>query len=231
MNLQVLIRAQEISITQSFIQLTNDISLLNFICGIADHSEIKLIKPQIMLQNDYNQENSSPLFAQFRIDSLKNINNKHIIDLNYRPRVGIFADAGFNAIAPENVLHNLGGSVGINFAIPVYDGKQRKLQYDKIALAENTRTYYKRYYSVQYKLQYDQLNNQLKLTENLLGEISNQLSEQERLIDLYRIELEKGIVRFLDFLTILNNYTTTKITFLVTEMNRLQIINQLNYLK
>jgi len=57
------------------------------------------------------------------------------------------------------------------------------------------------------------------------------LSEQERLIDLYRIELEKGLVRFLDYLTVLNNYTATKNTFLITEMNRLQIINQLNYLK
>jgi len=91
--------------------------------------------------------------------------------------------------------------------------------------------YYKRYYSSQYKLQYDQLMNQLKLTENLITEISNQLSEQERLIDLYRIELDKGLVRFLDFLTVLNNYTATKNTLLATETSRLQIINQLNYLK
>ena len=64
-----------------------------------------------------------------------------------------------------------------------------------------------------------------------MNEISNQLSEQEKLIDLYQIELEKGLVRFLDYLTVLNNYTATKNTFLITEMNRLQIINQLNYLK
>ena len=69
------------------------------------------------------------------------------------------------------------------------------------------------------------------MTDQLLTEIKNQLSDLERLIELYRIELEKGIVRFLDFITVFNNYTATKITFLVTEMNRLQIINQLNYLK
>ena len=80
-------------------------------------------------------------------------------------------------------------------------------------------------------MQYDQLNNQLVMTDQLLTEIKNQLSDLERLIELYRIELEKGIVRFLDFITVFNNYTATKITFLVTEMNRLQIINQLNYLK
>lgn len=230
MNLQVLTTAQKIAISQSFIQLKNDVAVLNFICGVTADPEVSLIKPDITVQNNLNAENS-PLFAQFRIDSLKNLNSRLMIDLNYRPRINAFADAGFNSIAPENIPHNFGGSFGVNFAIPIYDGKQRKLQYDKINLAENTRIYYKHYYSSQYTLQFNQLTGQLKLTENLIGEISNQLLEQERLIDLYRIEIEKGLVRFLDYLTVLNNYTATKNTFMVAEMNRLQIINQLNYLK
>ncbi len=230
MNLQVMISSQKIAVTQSFIQLTNDLALLNFICGISDQSEIKLIKPEITLQNDFNPE-SSPLFTQFRIDSLKNVNNRQIIDLNYRPKIGVFADAGFNAIVPENIPHNFGTSFGINFSVPIYDGKQRKLQYNKINLAENTRVYYRRYYSSQYKLQLNQLINQLKQTENLISDIAMQIKEQERLINLYQIEIEKGLVRFLDFMTVLNNYSTTKNTFLTAEMNRLQIVNQLNYLK
>ena len=230
MNLQVLIGAQKIMISQSYIQLTNDIALLNFICGISDPSEPRLIKPEISVRNDFSPE-SSPLFVQFRIDSLKNINSRHLIDLNYRPKIGIFADAGFNAIVPENIPHNMGTSFGINFSVPIYDGKQRKLQYDKINLAENTRSYLQRFYTSQYKLQHDQLANQLKLTENLINEISKQLSQQERLIALYRVELEKGLVRFLDFMAVVNSYSATQNTFLGSQMNRLQIINQMNYLK
>ena len=230
LNLQVTISSQKIATSQSFIQLKNDLALLNFICGFPDHPDINLEKPEIILRKEFNPEDS-PIFAQFRVDSLKNRNSKLLIDLNYRPKLHLFADAGFNSVAPENIPHNFGASLGVNFSIPIYDGKQRKLQYDKISLAENTRTSYKHYYSQQYIIQYNQLTNQLKLTDNLLNEIKNQLSEQERLIELYRIELDKGLVRFLDFLTILNNYCTTKNTFLVTEMNRLQIINQLNYIK
>ena len=230
MNLQILIRSQSIAISQSLIQLENDLALLNLLCGISEKQEIKLVKPDLSVQNNYGAENS-PVFAQFRIDSLKNRNSRQLIDLNYRPKINIFADGGFNGIAPENVPHNFGASVGVNFSVPIYDGKQRKLQYEKIDLAENTRINYKRYYSSQYKIQFDQLKNQLNMTEHLLGEISNQLTEQERLIELYRIELEKGLVRFLDFITVFNSYTATKITCLVTEVNRLQIINQLNYLK
>ena len=230
MNLQIMIKAQGITCSQSYNQLKNDVSLLNFLCGITGQGEFNLTKPELTLQNNTNPE-SSPVYAQFRIDSLKNINSRQLIDLNYRPKINVFADGGFNSIAPSNIPHNLGVSAGINFTVPIYDGKQRKLQYNKIDLAENTRIYYRRYYSSQYRMQYDQLNNQLVMTDQLLTEIKNQLSDQERLIELYRIELEKGIVRFLDFITVFNNYNATKITFLVTEVNRLQIINQLNYLK
>ena len=230
LNLQISIRSQSIAISQSFIQLKNDLALLNLLCGISENQEIKLVKPNLSVQNNYGPENS-PVFAQFRIDSLKNRNSRQIIDLNYRPKFNLFADGGFNGISPENVPHNFGASVGINLSVPIYDGKQRKSQYEKIDLAENTRINYKRYYSSQYKIQFDQLNNQLNMTEHLLGEIKNQLSEQEQLIELYRIELEKGLVRFLDFITVFNNYTAAKVTYLVTEMNRLQIINQLNYFK
>ena len=230
MNLQVMITAQKIIVSQSSIQLSNDVALLNFICGINDHNEVKLVNPELTVQNVFNPE-SSPLFAQFRIDSLKNINSRQMIDLTYRPRVNIFADAGFNAIAPENIPHNFGASVGVNLAIPIYDGKQRKLQYNKLRLSENTRINYRQFYSSQYKLQFDQLTNQLKLTDNLILEIKNQLIQQDKLLELYHLELEKGLVRFLDFTTVFNNYTSTKITFLTTEMNRMQIINQLNCLK
>ena len=230
MNLRVMITTQKIAISQSSIGLTNDIAMLNFICGITDHAEFKPVKPEIAVQNEFNLE-SSPLFIQFRVDSLKNINSRQIIDLNYRPHLNVFADGGFNAVRPENVPHNLGTSFGLSLSIPIYDGKQRKLEYDKINLTENTRTFYKRFYSSQYKLQFDQLSNQLKLTDNLINDIKNQLLEQERLLEIYRIELEKGLARFLDFTTVLNNYKASKITFLITEINRLQIINQLNYLK
>ena len=230
MNLQISIRSQSIAISQSSIQLKNDLAILNLLCGISEKHEIKLLKPDLRVLNNFGPENS-PVYAQFRIDSLKNRNSRQIIDLNYRPKFNIFADGGFNGIAPENVPHNFGASVGVNFTVPIYDGKQRKLQYEKIDLAENTRIYNKQFYSSQYKIQFDQLNIQLNMSEYLLEEIKTQLTEQEHLIELYRTELEKGLVRFLDFITVFNNYTATKATYFVTEMNRLQIINQLNYLK
>ena len=230
MNLNVSIKAQEIAIKQAFIQYKNDLNLLNFLCGIADSSTVVLENPGITLTNSFNV-NNSPLMEQFKIDSLKNINSKYLVDLNYMPKLHAFADGGFNATLPKNIPYNFGSSFGLNLTMVILDGKQRKLQYNKISLAENTRAYYRNYYTTQYKQQFLQLEEQLKLTNELISTYKSQLADQEKLIGLYKIEIERGLVRFMDFVTIVTNYTTTKSNFSMAEINRLQIINQMNYLK
>jgi len=230
MNLIASIQSQKITIKQSFIQYKNELATLNYICGINDTATVILAQPIIQLDNIVSAENSLQML-QFRIDSLKNTNQKALVDLNYRPQLSAFADAGFNAITPINIPYNLGASVGLNFTMPLYDGKQRKEQYTKISIAEETRKYYKDFYKKQFSQQYLQLKEQLKLNDELIADIKSQLASQEQLIELYKMEIEKGLVRFLDFLTVINNYASTKNSQTVAEMNRLQIINQLNYLK
>ena len=230
LNLITTIQNQKITIKQSFIQYKNELATLNYICGINDTTTVILEQPIIQLDNIVSAENSLQM-EQFHIDSLKNTNQKALVDLNYRPQLSAFADAGFNAITPINIPYNLGASVGLNFTMLLYDGKQRKEQYTKISIAEETRKYYKDFYKKQFSQQYLQLKEQLKLNDELIADIKEQLASQEQLIGLYKVEIEKGLVRFLDFLTVINNYTSTKNSQTVAEMNRLQIINQLNYLK
>lgn len=229
-NISLAVTTQEVAVKQANIQFKNNLAILNFICGISDTSNIVLEKPDITIRNSFDIS-SSPVMIKFTIDSLKNVNSKLAIDMNYKPKLSAFADAGFMAVTPENIPHNFGTSFGINFTIPIYDGQQRKLQYDKASLAENSRSNYKAFYTTQYKQQINQLTEQLKLTDDLISGIRSQLAEQEKLIELYKIEIEKGLVRFLDFLNVVNNYTATKNSLTVSEMNRLQIINQMNYLK
>ena len=230
LNLSTSIQNQKIIIKQSFIQFKNELATLNYICGINDTSTVALQYPAIRLENIYDVNNSLKML-QFHIDSLKNTNQKALIDLNYRPQLSAFADAGFSAVTPVNIPYNFGTSIGLNFSMPLYDGKQRKQQYTKISIAEETRKYYKDFYQKQFSQQYLQLKEQLKLNDELITEIKSQLTNQEQLIELYKIEIEKGLVRFLDFLTVVNNFVSTKNNLTVAEMNRLQIINQLNYLK
>jgi outer membrane protein TolC len=230
LNLSTTIQMQKIGIKQSFIQYKNELASLNYICGINDTSTVELPFPTIKLENIFEASKSLKIL-QFQIDSLKNTNQKALVDLNYRPQINAFADAGFNAITPLNIPYNLGASVGLNFTMPLYDGKQRKQQYTKVAIAEETRKYYKDFYQKQYSQQYFQLYEQFKLNDELIVDIKGQLANQEQLIGLYKTEIEKGLVRFLDFLAVINNYISTKNSLTLAEMNRLQIMNQLNCLK
>lgn len=229
-NLILTIKSQEISIKQAFIQYKNDLGTLNFICGITDTSTIILQDPKIELQNDFNI-NNSPVMMQFRIDSLKNISDKFLIDVNYKPHLNSFADAGFNAIKPKNIPNNFGGSIGLNFIMPIFDGRQRQMQHNKITLNENTRINQIEFYNKQFDQQRIQLIEQLKLTDDLISEIKHQISEQKHLINLYQIEIEKGLARVIDFLTLVNTYSLTVTNLTQFEIDRMQIINQMNYMK
>jgi outer membrane protein TolC len=231
MNLSVTITAQEIAGKQVFIQYKNDIALLNLLSGIIDTTTVELIKPELILTAlpDIQQ---SPVMLQSKIDSLKNNNSKSLIDLNYRPKLEAFADAGFMAIKPINIPQNFGTSFGLNFSLPVYDGKQRELEYKKIEINEKSRMLYRDYYSTQYWQQYRQLLEQLMLNDDLIRDINLQLLQQKELIDLYKtVALENAMIRITDYLAVINNYSNTQNSLTIAEMTRLQLINQLNFLR
>jgi len=196
----------------------------------VDTSMVNLEKPALELTNHFDIL-QSPAMLQSGIDSLKNSNAKSLVDLNYKPKLEAFADAGFMAIKPLNVPHNFGTSFGLNLSIPIYDGQLRIQEYNKIEIAEKSRTLFRDFYTSQYWQQCRQLKEQLKLTGELIAEINAQLSQQNELIGMYKAEIEKGLVRFTDFLLVINNYITTQNSLAVAEMNRMQLINQLNYLK
>lgn len=231
LNLSVTIKSQEITGKQVFIQYKNDVALLNLLSGIVDTTTVELEKPDLKL-TALPDIQKSPVMLQSKIDSLKNSNSKSLVDLNYRPRLEAFADAGFMAIKPINIPQNFGTSFGLNFSIPLYDGKQRQLEYKKIEINEKSRTLYRDYYSTQYWQQYQTLYEQLRLNDDLIRDINLQLIQQKELIDLYKkVALENAMIRITDYLAAINNYTNTQNSLTIAEMTRLQLINQLNFLK
>jgi len=230
LNLTVNITSRSIFGKQAHRQYKNDLAILNLLCGIHDTTTVELKKPDFLVRNSFDIS-TSPNMVQFKIDSLKNMNEQLLIDLDYRPRFAAFADAGINAVNPRRLPYNLGTSIGLSFTMPLYNGKQRQLEHKKVSLSENTRAQYRSYFENRYQQQKDLLFEQLILTDDLISDIKNQLTGLEKLITLYKIETNKGMVRWLDFLSVVNNYAQTRNELTQSEINRLQIINQLNYLK
>src|SRR5437588_11859143 len=178
------------------VQYKNDFATLNYLAGIFDTTVVSLAVPNISVVKNFYPD-SSVFFLKFRIDSLRLVNNKALIDLGYRPHINLFADAGFQSslAAPSPSYKNFGTSFGVNFTIPIYDGHQRKLQYSKIDIRERMRQRNKEFFQNQYHQQIAQLTQQLYAIENLLDPIDKQIKYIETLIDANGKLLETGDIK------------------------------------
>ncbi|MGC4037288.1 MAG: TolC family protein [Chitinophagaceae bacterium] len=222
-------RQQQLLIsTQQQVQYNSDYALLNYLAGITDTTIQRLESPDLSAAG-IPELSASVFYKQFQLDSLKLINDKAVVDINYRPRINAFADAGYNSSLVYQAGRNFGTSVGLGVSIPIYDGKQRKLQYAKIDLQEKTRIGKRDYFIRQREQQLIQLNRQLQDLEKLIPQIESQVKYTETLITANFRLMETGDIRLPDFVLSLNNYLDAKNLLTQNFIDRMKVINQINY--
>lgn len=220
---QQLLNASQLQITYNL-----DYTTLNYLAGVVDTAIVPLEDPHLnsAALGDFT---NSVFYKQFVLDSLKLINDRALIDLTYRPKVDVFADAGYNSSFNYKPYKNFGTSVGINVTIPIYDGKQKKLQYSKINIQEQTRVAKRDFFIRQHDQQVLQLMQQLHSTDRLIDQITKQIKYTETLITVNERLLATGDIRLTDFILTLNNYYTARNLMTQNYVSRLRIMNQLNY--
>lgn len=224
----ITLQQQDLLVKQFSIQYKNDLNTLKYYCGITDTSTVILQSPEISIK-PLPGISQSVFFKQFELDSLKITNNKKLVDINYRPKVNLYADAGYYSSLAYRAYKNFGTSFGLSLIMPIYDGKQKQLQYSKIDLTEKTRAGYQSFFTSQYQQQITQLSRQLTATEDLITDINNQLKYIQALIDVDVKLFGSGEMKITDYILTLNNYINAKNLITQNKISRLQIINQLNY--
>ncbi len=224
----VTMKQQELQLKQIQIQYRYDFSMLNYLCGIFDTAAIALAPPDIALQH-LPEASSSVFFLRYKTDSLILANDINVLNYSYKPKLNAFANGGFSSSFLYQAYKNFGFSVGMNLNIPIYDGHQRALQQQKIRLLENTNLNYKDFYTRQYDQQIAMLKQQLAGTESLINDINDQIKYAEGLINVNGKLLETGDTKIADFVIAINNYLTAKNLLTQNNINRMQIINQINY--
>jgi len=224
----VTLKQQELQVTQSRSLYKNDFATLNYLAGIEDTTIMDLDTPNIkpLTRPDVS---TSIYFQQYKLDSLKLVNSKQLVDFSYKPKANIFADGGYNSDFMGQAYKNFGASVGFALTVPIYDGGQRKMQYKKLSLQEETRENYKAFFSAQYRQQIAQLNQQITENENLLTQINEQIKYNRSLINVDMELLKTGDLKIADMILAINNYLTVKNLLNQTTVSKLQLINQLNY--
>ena len=228
LNFQITLQQQHLLITQQMVDYQNNISLLNYLCGITDTSFVRLEKPDITLHPLLSFENTLQYY-NYQIDSLKIQNSNTLIDYAYRPKLDVFADAGFNSSFTYLPYKNFGASIGLSLAVPIYDGGQRQKQHDKLKVSEQTRKYYQNFSRQQYRQQVEQLYQQLAQTENIIKQAQSVIQSTQTLMEAYGKQMQTGDAAITDYILSINSYLSAKHVITQNTNTKLQIINQINY--
>lgn len=228
LTLLVTVQQQDLSLRQLDIQFHNDFATLNYLAGIVDTSAVNLDEPDFSV-NPLPGPYHSVFFQKYTIDSLILVQNRTLIDYSYKPKVNLYANGGYLSSLAYQGYKNFGASVGLDITVPIYDGKQKKMQYRKLDISERARTNYKNFYTSQYYQQINQLEQQLQQTESLIGDINNQIKYSDGLIEVNTKLMETGDAKIADLIIALNNYLNAKNLLTQNKVSRLQIINQINY--
>lgn len=224
----VTLQQQQLTRNQLLVQFKNNYATLNYLAGIIDTSTEKLNAPDIEVVRNFDTVNS-PFFLSYKIDSLRILNERSIIDVGYHPKINLFADAGYQSTFTISPYKNWGTNAGINVTIPIYDGHQKQLQYSKLNIEERTRQKQKEFFTSQFTQQIQQLTQQLNELENLTGSINQQIKYLQTLIEVNGKLLQTGDIRITDYVLALNNYITSKNLVVQNQIAKYLVIHQLNY--
>jgi outer membrane protein TolC len=224
----VTVQQQELAIRQLRIQYQNDFAVLNYLSGLVDTSNSNLPYP-VLLPKILPGVEQTVFYQQYQIDSLKIKTADKQVDYNYQPKLSVFGDGGYNSSFAITPYKNFGVSGGINFTVPIYDGRQRKMQHQKNKIAELSRVTYRDYFTNQYQQQIIQLTQQLNSLEQLNQDTKKQVDYAGTLIKAQRQQLVTGDLRIADYIITIGNYLNAKNLFTQNAINKLQIINQINY--
>ena len=207
-----------------------EFSNLNVICGLTDTAHIRLSLPsieEILKQSPGN----SLFFKKFAIDSLKIQTEKLLIDRKYKPVVNWFSDGGLINNEPAYLYQNFGISFGMSLSLPVYDGNQRKYNYSKLRIQEETRRNYRDFVRAQYDAQLKQLKEELDNVRLQAVDNDRQVEVVKMLVAQERAELNSGTLTITDYILALKNLIEALHEGVQYQIRAQYILNEINFWK
>jgi outer membrane protein TolC len=222
------LQQQEMTATQLKIQYRSDFAILNYLCGIEDTTFVELPDPELKVES-FSDFNNTVFYRQFFIDSLKLRNAEKQIGFGYKPKISLMADGGYYSSLAFNPGKNFGIDAGVSITIPIFDGRQRKMQYDRIAIDEQTRKNYLDHFNVQYRQQLNRLIQQLDACQKLSDQISNQIAYTHALMQADHKLLENGDLRIDEYIMSIGAYLNANYMMIENNISKYFIANEINY--
>lgn len=226
----LLLDIQQTTSTNDLMQLqyayNNGIALLKNLAAIGDTAIFNLETPDIILQ---------PAAAEyyyiqkFRLDSINLVAAQNVFNIKYRPQVSALASSGINSADISNVAHNVGLSAGVHLVVPIYDGKQKKLNERQNNVLLTNLQAYRNNIAL---LQQNNLRNakqQIVQWQQTIELLKRQIEKQELLLDIIKDKVIRGQVTVMDYINALQDYAITQKNKALAATNVLLYTNLYNY--
>ena len=114
--------------------------------------------------------------------------------------------------------------------MPIYDGKQREIEKQKLEFDQNTRLNYENTYRKQYFQKIQQLTVEFKALIELFARMEEQLSTSDQLVKALKDQLEAGNIQMTEYINAIKNNKTVNRNINLINVQKLQVINEMNFL-
>lgn len=222
------LQQSEINYEGAKVQFLADLLLLNTICNISDTSQAQLENPGLVTRPIFTLDDN-PYLLRYQFDSLIVERNRRGIDIFYRPALDLVANAGTNTVSPLLIGRRFGFSLGLNFTMPIYNGGQRWLQYQKLNVSQLNIQNYRNQYLNRYNLRVRTITEQLRTNQNLLVCIGKQNTDVENLLTISQARLYRGDMSAIDYLLIVQRFLNIKLSLNQLTVQRQRFISDYNY--
>ncbi|MGI4874603.1 MAG: TolC family protein [Janthinobacterium lividum] len=225
------VRTQEVTVEQNRLAYRRELGSLRGLAGVADTALITLEVPTPPTTRPL-AGLLAPAQRQYTLDSLRLRFDRQAVDAAYRPKLSAVLDAGLQSSSylPLALAHSVGIGSGLQLALPIFDGHQRQLQYQRLELSEQSRRGYRQFITVQRRQQYAQLEGLIRASDALLGRIREQLRVADALVGAARQQLATGDVAILDYLNLVTSYRTLQFSLTQAQTDQLRSRFALDYL-
>lgn len=197
------------------------------LCGMPIENYKNIEPPLIKL----NKKPDAFFFEKkFKNDSLQFLANKNVFENQYRPEVSLYSNTGLNAIDAKNIPYNFGVSAGIKLKIPIYDGNQKKYNALQNNLNQESLEFYRKNNEILLQNNLKSLSQQIDDLQKTTQLIESQITQQEKILEIFKGKLVQGQINIIDYLNVIQNYKLTVYTKLQMQTNLWLLYNQYNFI-
>ena len=219
-------KAQETALNSFRATYRRDLLDLRVLSGVSDTTYQVLEDIDLEPQEDVLV---SQFAERYRLDSLNLAAAQKIFETKYKPAVSLFANTGLNAVYAATIPNRFGMSAGLNFVMTLTDGRQRKINQQRTAVLMRSSHVYKTFFYNQNSVMKSRILSELKSNKERLVSTEDQLKEYQKLLEYYKLELSRGQISVINYVSVLKNMAITQRDFVLLQTNKELLINLYNY--